>query len=236
MTSQASHGDIELILFDIDGTLLWPKGAGRTATKLSLLEVFGTEAGIDQHHFGGKSDWQTLLDLLTPMGLSADAVSARLDVFEQAMSRHLGQIIGDYPVEACPGAHDVVARLRAEGRVGLGIVTGNLLPCVPIKLRAAAYDPDWFPYIATGSESPNRNDLPALALARAERGLGRRIRPERVLVVGDTAADIACARALGAVAVAVKTGYTMDPQELIAAGPDYLLDDLRNFFGTVLPA
>ena len=51
---------IELILFDIDGTLLWPRGAGRASTREAMLEVFSTCGGLDSHDFGGKTDWFTL--------------------------------------------------------------------------------------------------------------------------------------------------------------------------------
>jgi phosphoglycolate phosphatase-like HAD superfamily hydrolase len=48
----------------------------------------------------------------------------------------------------------------------------------------------------------------------------------RVVVVGDTPADIRCARAGGAVAVAVETGFA-SPEALAAAGPDVVLADLE---------
>jgi phosphoglycolate phosphatase len=228
--------DIQLILWDIDGTLLWPKGVGRASTRLAMLDVFKTDGGIENHYFGGKTDWQTLLDLLPGEGFSEDDIGHHLPIFEDAIARHLTAIIGDYPVQACPGAHDVVAALRQRGQPIQGIVTGNVSSTAPIKLRAAGFDPAWFAVGAFGSESPNRNDLPFLAVKRAERQLGQKIRPEQVVVIGDTAADVACARALGAVAVAVKTGYATNPDELANAQPDYLLDDLTTFLGDVLPA
>lgn len=201
-----------------------------------MLEVFQTDGNIENHYFGGKTDWQTLLDLLSPEGFSHDVIRHHLPHFENAMARHLADIIGNYPVEPCPGAHDVVTSLRHRGKPVQGIVTGNVSTTVPIKLRAAGFDPEWFPVGAFGSESPNRNDLPFLALERAEQQLGRKIRPEQVAVVGDTLADVACARALGAVSVAVKTGYATNHDELANAQPDYLIDDLTSFLGQVLPA
>ena len=40
-----------LILFDIDGTLLWPDGIGREAMKISLEEVFGTSEPLEGYKF-----------------------------------------------------------------------------------------------------------------------------------------------------------------------------------------
>lgn len=225
---------IRLILFDIDGTLMLPRGAGRASTRLAMQEIFNTAGRIDEHHFGGKTDWYTLVELLAEEGFSAEDVARALPAYEQAVARHLEAIIGSFPVEACPGAHQAVAETRRRPGLLPGIVTGNVSTTAPIKLRAAGYDPAWFVVGAYGSEAADRNALPFLALERAERLLGQRIAPQQVVVIGDTPADVACARALGAVAVAVRTGYT-PVEELAAAQPDYLLDDLSAFYGTVLP-
>ena len=49
--------------------------------------------------------------------------------------------------------------------------------------------------------------------------------PTDVVVIGDTPHDIDCARAFGAVAIAVSTGqYTR--AALLAESPDHLFDDL----------
>jgi phosphoglycolate phosphatase-like HAD superfamily hydrolase len=125
-----------------------------------------------------------------------------------------------------------VAELRRRG-VPLGLVTGNVSTTAPIKLRAAGFDPGWFSIGAYGSESVDRNHLSALALKRAAAHLQRPIAPERVMVIGDTVADIECARAVGATAVAVLTGYC-PAADLVAAGPDYLLNDLTTFLDEVL--
>lgn len=224
---------VRLILFDIDGTLMLPKGAGRASTKLAMQEIFNTAGRIDEHHFGGKTDWYTLVELLAEEGFSPDDVARVMPDYEQAVARHLEAIIDGFAVEACPGAHHAVAETRRRPDLLPGIVTGNVSSTAPIKLRAAGYDPAWFAVGAYGSEAADRNALPFLALERAERLLGERIAPQQVVVIGDTPADVACARALGAVAVAVKTGYT-PAEELAATQPDYLLDNLSTFYGTVL--
>ncbi len=85
---------------------------------------------------------------------------------------------------------------------------------------------------AYGSELMNRNDLPRLALERANALTQAAIAPQSVTVIGDTVDDIRCARALGAVAVAVTTGFTAR-EALVAARPDYLLDLLHGLLEIV---
>ena len=217
-----------LILFDIDGTLLWTKGSGREATRAAMVEIFGTCGALDTHSFGGKTDWQTLVELLEEAGLTSDHIEEQMAAYEVAAARHLTQIIGSYPATPCPGALDLVYALRQRDDVLLGIVTGNTSATAPIKLRAGGFDPDWFPVGAYGSEAMNRDNLPALALERAIRHAGCEITPEQVIVIGDTPADVACARALGAQAVAVLTGFS-SREDLLATKPDHLLDDLTGF-------
>lgn len=52
---------MQLILFDIDGTLIHSGGCGRAATRLAVQEVFGTAGALDEVNFAGKTDWQILL-------------------------------------------------------------------------------------------------------------------------------------------------------------------------------
>ena len=102
---------IELILFDIDGTLVMTKGAGRTATKLAMLDVFGTAAGIDTHHFGGKTDWRTLHELLADRAYSHDELRGFIPQYEAAIGGHLERIIGNYAVTPCPAANAMPLRV-----------------------------------------------------------------------------------------------------------------------------
>ena len=218
-----------LILFDIDGTLLMGKGIGREATRRAILEVFGTEGGLAQHNFGGKTDWLTLTEVLS---LPAEMVGRQMADYERVLAWHMAAIVAEYQIDALPGALEVIATLRARKDVVLGIVTGNVSSTAPIKLQAAGFDPAWFPIGAFGSEALARDDLPGMALLRAMQYTGMSIAPQQMIVVGDTEADIQCARASGAQAVAVSTGFT--PREkLVAAQPDHLLDHLAELLAIV---
>lgn len=217
-----------LLLFDIDGTLLWTNGAGREATRLAMIEVFGTEAGLTQHVFGGKTDWRTLVDLLGQTGVTSSEIEQQMPAFHEAMTRNLAAIITGYHVEACPGGLALIEALRQRDDVLLGLVTGNVKDAAAVKLRAAGYDPAWFPVGAYGHEALERDVLPALALARAVDHYRHPLQPDDVFVIGDTPADVSCARALGGRSVAVGTGF-FERDELIACRPNHYLDDLKGF-------
>jgi phosphoglycolate phosphatase-like HAD superfamily hydrolase len=66
-----------------------------------------------------------------------------------------------------------------------------------------------------------------VALARAAERFGRAFVPEETVVIGDTPADIRCARASGMRVLAVATGrHTVG--ELEANRPDAVLEDLTD--------
>lgn len=217
-----------LLLFDIDGTLLRTNGAGRESTRRALLEVYGSEGDLSSFHFGGRTDWQIVLDILAHSGLNEADIVARLPDYQASIGRHLREIIADFPVEACPSAIDVVQTLHARPDVALGLVTGNIDTTAHVKLRAAGFDSAWFPVGAFGHEAQFRADLPPLAMQRAAAHYSAVFAPGRVIVIGDTPADVECARAAGAFAVAVDTGFE-ERASLEAAQPDVLLDDLSGF-------
>ncbi len=224
----------DLILWDIDGTLLRGNGLGREAVRQSLEIVFGagTGAGMADYHFGGKTDLFTLVHMLEPHGFSAAAVRERLAEYQQVLAGTMTRLVADFDVVELPGARDLLNTLTRQNGLLHGLVTGNMQASAYVKLRAAGYDDGVFPFGAFGDESADRNELPPLAIQRASQHHGRDIPPERVLVLGDTLMDIAAARAVGAQVCAVATGYeTRD--KLKAAQPDYLLDDLTQFNATV---
>src|SRR5256714_15642896 len=66
---------MKLVLFDIDGTLLWTDGAGRRAIHRALLEETGTAGPIETYRVDGKTDSQIgrgLLALAGPPGATGE--------------------------------------------------------------------------------------------------------------------------------------------------------------------
>lgn len=223
----------KLILFDIDGTLLLSKGIGREAKRRAMIDHFGETGDIANHVFGGKTDWFTLVELLEPHGKTSDDIGRELAVFEGKMAQHMRNLMHEYVADPIPHAMELVECLLERDDVVLGLVTGNMEKTARVKLEMAGYDPDWFAVGAFGHESPNRDDLPRLAIQRAEALTGQTFEQNQVIVIGDTAADIQAARAVEATSVAVCTGY-VHRDKLICCDPDYLLADLSTFVDLVM--
>ena len=127
---------MRLFLFDIDGTLVTARGAGREAFNRALRDVFGTvgpvEAGYD---FRGKTDPRILHDLMSAAGFEAAEIDARAARFFAAYARSLADVIGDgHRIEVMPGipgSSGVLARLT---RNALTMTTDTSPNSVEIRL------------------------------------------------------------------------------------------------------
>lgn len=216
---------MKLVLFDIDGTLITSRGAGRRAMRTALERVFGAAGGIDQYDLRGRTDTRIVHDVMGALGWEPARVKERLDDFFEAYVAGLTSEIGDgRHVVTLPGVAAVVERLAGSPEVLLGLVTGNIEEGARIKLLPTGLWPR-FRVGAYGSDHMDRRRLPSLAARRAQALVGATFAPPDVVVIGDTPHDIDCARAFGAVVVAVTTGqYSRD--ELLADRPDHLFDDL----------
>jgi phosphoglycolate phosphatase-like HAD superfamily hydrolase len=219
---------VRLLLFDIDGTLLTARGAGRRAVKTALERVFGTSGAIERYDLRGKTDQRIVFDVMEAAGVDRETVKERLDDFFEAYARGLLEEIGDgRDVVTLPGVAELIRRLDQTDDVLLGLLTGNIEQGARIKLGPTGLWP-YFPVGAFGSDHMDRRRLPSLAARRAHAQIGYPFRPHEVLVIGDTPLDIECARAFGAVAVSVATGnYSRD--ELMGEKPDLFFDDLGEF-------
>jgi phosphoglycolate phosphatase-like HAD superfamily hydrolase len=214
-----------LILFDIDGTLINSSRAGRAAMGRALHEVFGTAGAVHSYNFAGKTDRRIVHDLMTAEGWAAAEVEARLPDFYERMTAAGRELFTPERIRPCPGVLSLLDALGRRDDVVMALLTGNIHHTVPLKLGAAGIDPALFRVGAYGSDGIERDELFGLALERAHGALRWRFQPRDVIVIGDTPADIRCARAGGGRAIAVATG-PYAPDVLSECRPDHLFLDL----------
>jgi phosphoglycolate phosphatase len=223
---------LRLFLFDIDGTLLSAKGAGRLALGRALEAVYGTAGPLDRYDFRGKTDPRIVLDLMEGAGLTAEAVHARLATCFEKYVEELEEVVGDgADVALMPGIAQLVRALAARPDFVVGLLTGNIEPGARVKLRPTGLAP-LFRLGAFGSDDADRRCLPAVAVARARDLIGHGFEFADVTIIGDTPLDVDCARACGAVAVAVATGHH-GVSELASCAPDLLFSDFADVAAAV---
>ena len=216
-----------LVLFDIDGTLVLTGGAGLRAMMRAFAAVVGDPSALEGVPVAGRTDWIILMDGARRAGRELDdELFGRLREHYLASLREEIELPGHGVKSVMPGVRDLLERLHSCQGVLLGLLTGNFIEGARIKLEHF----DLWKYFrcgAFGDDSPDRNALVPVAVARARRQGLPEIAADRVLVVGDTPHDIACARAAGARAVGVATGL-YSAEQLRERGADIVFEDLSD--------
>ena len=214
-----------LILFDIDGTLLSAGGAPRRAFRTALVEHFGTEGAAASDDFSGKTDPQIVYDLMRGAGFEDDHIELRIaDFFAHYLEELERELIVETRHRLYPGVAELLPALAADSRIALGLLTGNIEAGARLKLEHFGLW-DYFQIGGFGSDDRSRDRLGPVAIARAERRFGHPFEGGDVVIVGDTPADVQCARAVGATAIAVCTGRP-SRATLEKCAPDFLLESL----------
>jgi phosphoglycolate phosphatase-like HAD superfamily hydrolase len=217
-----------LILFDIDGTLLWTRGAAKRAFLRAMIEVYGTAGPIATHSFSGKTDPQIARELLRLEGFGDDDIESGFQPLWTMYTRELRSELAlpDHETIVLPGVRDIIAALAERTDVLVGLVTGNIHDGADLKLASAALG-GAFRLGAYGSDNERREALPPIAVERARAVAGKGFSGRDIIVIGDTPADVTCGRALGVHAVGVATG-TFATDALVAAGAHTVFADLTD--------
>ena len=216
---------MSLVLFDIDGTLLLSGGAGVRAMTLAFETTFGVPDAFAGVTIAGRTDTYLLSAAFERAGLpdTADAHARFHASYLPVLAREI-HARGNGRYGVMPGVEALLATLEADDAVHLALLTGNYERAARIKLDHFGLS-RFFAWGVFGEESPDRNVLGRLAVARAEINRVPSAARERPVVIGDTPDDIACAHAAGARAIAVATG-SFSLAQLTAAGADVALPDL----------
>ena len=217
----------KLVLFDIDGTLVLTGGAGLRAMNKACAELVGHAEALAGIPVAGRTDRVILSDVVQRIGRELD--EPLLEHLRDRYLAHLAEEIqhpGRGPRGVMPGIRPLLDTLHERDDVFLGLLTGNFEEGARIKLEHF----DLWKYFRCGAyadDAADRNALVPFALQRA-RGCGLpEVGPRDILVVGDTPHDVACARAVGAVAVGVATGGFTTAQ-LDESGADVVFEDLSD--------
>lgn len=214
--------NITAVLFDIDGTLLDMKGAGRLAFIRTIKSVFGVEDDLSYLSFAGSTDLNVLQKVMEHHGLTLTGADCRR--FFEHMPGELERATAESDLILYPGVRRLLETLSSRRDVILGLVTGNIAACAQIKLRQFNLH-HHFVLGAFGDEHADRNEIARLALGRVRARIPKSDAIGALFLVGDTPSDIAAAKAINAVSIAVATGkFTVDV--LRDAGADVVLSDV----------
>ncbi len=218
-----------LILFDIDGTLLRTDGTGVRAFVDGLVATHAPTAwSLDGISLAGQLDSRILKSVCVAHGVEHDSS------FESRFRTHyrtaLCAALERTAARPMPGMQDLVAALRGRPDVSIGLLTGNYSDTGRIKVSSAGFNPDDFVVNAFAEDGAIRRDLTPAARERDTARRGRALRPDEVVVIGDTPDDVDCARHHGCRSLAVATGIFTQAQ-LAAAGASRSVTDCSDVGG-----
>ncbi len=211
-----------LIVFDIDGTLIYAHDIHVKIYQKSLREVANVVVPNHEHeeiskHFGKPEDGVFAGILETygvknpPQSLLRKLVQANIQNMKMA-----DKLIT--PKNVLLGVKNLLELLQNQGYV-IGVISGNPRPKGEALLRFTGLKKyvkvsAFFNDKKDAEVVRKRADILRLAVQKASRQLQQKILPSRVVVVGDTPSDIQAGKEIGAYTLGVATGnYTMHELE-----------------------
>lgn len=207
------------VLFDIDGTLLLTGNAGMLGIERALFQMFAVKE-VPDVALHGRTDYAIIQELFAALELSPTAYRP----FVACYHLHLREALHERVGQVLPGVIELLMQLQNDERFELALLTGNSREAADLKLKH--YDLDhYFETGGFGGWHADRDDVARQCWQAVRQQWGHTLQPERSVVVGDTPADIRCARAIGAKVIAVATG-NVSVNELQANSPDLAVESL----------
>ncbi len=215
--------DANLILFDIDGTLIDTGGAGGKAFRAALTAEFeiASPRGAEMN---GCTDFGILQELLTNNGI--DVSETNMHRLRSRYFHLLPDLLSRLDGRVLAGVQELLQAIARCEDCQLGLLTGNDPKSARMKLEHYGIH-HFFDWGVFGHRHLSRLQLGRFAAESFRQRFGQQFDPTKVVVIGDTPLDIACAREIGCRVLAVATGkYSCE--ELESHAPCRLEADLTN--------
>lgn len=214
--------DIELLIFDLDGTLV--DSAPDLALSINaMLEQLGRDTFDEQtiRHWVGNGAEVLIKRALSGASEIAPGISDELylkarEAFMAYYTEHLCVASKLYP-----GVAEALEALQSESRP-MAIVT-NKPGCFTQPLLEELGIAHYFSLVLSGDSLPKKKPDPLPLLHTAEHFS---VAPERILMIGDSKNDILAAKAAGCQALGLTYGYNYG-EDIALSQPEAVSSDLR---------
>lgn len=218
---------MKLILFDIDGTLLYTGGSGRIAFEKAFEELYGVKDVWQDLVPDGKTD-PVIIEEIVSRALGRSLTEREEKVLADRYHKHFEIEIQNPPrFEVLPGVPELLEILSRRPDVMLGIVTGNFEQAAWAKLRRAALH-SFFRFGGFASDHGNRAELTRIGIERGRKLLGDHSGKVQIFVIGDTPHDVRAGKSSGAAVIGVATGRTGVQEFYEKHKADYALENLSD--------
>lgn len=221
-----------LVLFDIDGTLIASGTGARKALTHAIHDVLNIQISVTVQDTAGKTDKWIIKDLAVNAGISeADALSSIdsiIEVYIRNLQRFYNQ---ENDARMFPGVLDILSSLEDLPYVQIGLLTGNVERGAQIKLSPFDIS-KYFAFGAFGDDALYRNDLPAIAVQRANELYNTTYTEQEIVIVGDTVYDVLCSKIISAKSIIVCRRPEWY-QDIANHHPDFVFSNFNDYESVV---
>jgi phosphoglycolate phosphatase len=226
---------MKLVLFDIDGTLLYCGKAGRRSLDKAIRTIFKSEGLPQNYSLAGKTDRQIIFEVLTAENYDKSEITEKLeDIFDEYFNILYSTLKNEVlDKKIMPGILPLLDNISAlESDALLGLITGNLRKTAYLKLNEFGLQKYFMKndelFGGFGSDHIDRSKVLEFAIQRANDLTNLNFKEKDIVVIGDTQNDILCGRHLNVKSIAVATGE-WKYEELLKYEPDHLFEDFSDY-------
>jgi phosphoglycolate phosphatase-like HAD superfamily hydrolase len=225
---------MQLVMFDIDGTLTESNALDNESYLQALSEVFGfSEISSDWTSYSHVTD-ACILREVCQRKLDRVPSFAEVEAFQQRFLELLKEGAAVNAIDSIPGALKMLSQLLESADRAVAYAGGGWTASALFKIQSAHLPIQNIPY-AFSDDDESREGITAIALARAEKYYGRSF--QNIVYIGDGIWDIRSARKSGYAFIGIASGDRAE--ELFAAGATHVFssyDDSESFLAALATA
>jgi phosphoglycolate phosphatase-like HAD superfamily hydrolase len=226
---------MQLVMFDIDGTLTESNSLDGTSYLQALSQVFGfSEVSSDWAAYTHVTD-SCILREVCQSKLGRMPESDEVEAFQKSFLKLLAEGAADHDsLKPIPGAFKMLSCLLESPNHAVAYAGGGWTAAALFKLQSANLPINNIPY-AFSDDDESREGITAIALARAKVHYHQSF--QNIVYIGDGIWDIRSARKSGYAFIGIASGD--QAQELSEAGATHIFadyNDTESFFEALATA
>jgi phosphoglycolate phosphatase len=218
---------MKLVIFDLDQTLVDLIDIHDATVHYLFRTYFDVNASLLEIDFAGKSLTQNLAELARLKGIAGSKFSEKSELLLQGYERIFqAKVPTDASKYVLPGVAPLLKELSKTDSL-IALYTGDSPGVTRCVLRATGLA-KYFKFAVYGTEANSRTELAKMAIQRAEQSTGHKFEGRDVVIIGDSVRDVECGKQLGALTIAVATGFHSE-EKLLSRKPDHLFKNLKDY-------
>ncbi len=220
-----------MLLFDVDGTLIYSGGAGTRSIDLSFRETYGIKEAMKGISPDGKTD-PLIIEEVFVKKLKKNPDKKEIEEILQKYLLYLQKEIKNPFYKIIEGVKEFLEWAEDSNKFLMGLATGNLEKGAIIKLRPSSLL-KYFKFGGFASDSHIRTEILKIAYQKGKKIAEREnFEISDVFVIGDTPRDIKAAKEAGFKSIGMAT-FRFSFEELKKSDPDHVFNnffELKKFF------